>query len=43
MIQRVSHGTIWVLNQDRAKAFYTDKLGFEVRNDVNLGGSVGSP
>ncbi len=47
MIQRVSHGTIWVLNQDRAKAFYTDKLGFEVRNDVNLGGfrwlTVGPP
>jgi predicted enzyme related to lactoylglutathione lyase len=37
MIQRMSHSTVWVLDQDRAKAFYLDKLGFEVRNDVLLG------
>jgi len=38
MIQRVSHGSVWVLDMDRAKAFYTDKLGFELRNDLNVGG-----
>jgi predicted enzyme related to lactoylglutathione lyase len=37
MIQRLSHSTVLVLDQDRAKAFYVDKLGFEVRNDVLLG------
>lgn len=37
MIQRVSHGSIFVLDQDRARAFYTEKLGFEVRNDVSMG------
>jgi catechol 2,3-dioxygenase-like lactoylglutathione lyase family enzyme len=26
-----------VLDQDRAKAFYTEKLGFEVRDDVTMG------
>jgi catechol 2,3-dioxygenase-like lactoylglutathione lyase family enzyme len=38
MIQRVSHTTVWVLDQDRAKEFYTDKLGFEVRQDARMGG-----
>ena len=37
MIQRLSHTTVYVLDQDRAKGFYVDKLGFEVRNDMNLG------
>jgi predicted enzyme related to lactoylglutathione lyase len=37
MIQRLSHTNIYVLDQDRAKQFYTEKLGFEVRNDVALG------
>jgi len=37
MIQRMSHSTIYVLDQDRAKAFYVDKLGFELRNDVVMG------
>lgn len=36
MIRRVSHTTVYVLDQDRAKAFYTDKLGFEVRQDVSM-------
>lgn len=36
MIQRISHAGIWVLDQDRAKAFYTEKLGFEVKNDATL-------
>lgn len=37
MIERLSHATIYVLDQERAKAFYTEKLGFELREDVNLG------
>jgi predicted enzyme related to lactoylglutathione lyase len=37
MIQRVSHASVYVLDQDRAKAFYTEKLGFEVRADVTMG------
>ena len=27
---------LWVHDQDEALAFYTDKLGFEVRSDVTL-------
>ncbi len=30
MITRLSHVTIWVKNQDEAKKFYTDTLGFKV-------------
>ena len=37
MIQRFSHSTIYVLDQDRAKEFYTEKLGFEVREDARMG------
>ena len=37
MIQRMSHTTVWVLNQDQARDFYVDKLGFEVRQDVKMG------
>jgi catechol 2,3-dioxygenase-like lactoylglutathione lyase family enzyme len=37
MIQRLSHATVYVLDQDRAKQFYSDKLGFDVRNDINVG------
>jgi predicted enzyme related to lactoylglutathione lyase len=37
MITRMSHNRLYVLDQDSAKAFYTDKLGFEVRNDVDMG------
>ncbi|MET0390135.1 MAG: VOC family protein [Polyangiales bacterium] len=29
--------TIYVFDQDRAKQFYVDKLGCEVRTDVNMG------
>jgi catechol 2,3-dioxygenase-like lactoylglutathione lyase family enzyme len=38
MIQRMSHTTVWVLDQERALDFYVGKLGFEVRTDQNLGG-----
>jgi predicted enzyme related to lactoylglutathione lyase len=37
MIQRLSHTSVYVLDQDRAKAFYTEKLGFEVREDQRMG------
>ncbi|WAS95340.1 VOC family protein [Nannocystis punicea] len=37
MIQRLSHTTIYVLDQDRALAFYTEKLGLEVRSDARMG------
>jgi catechol 2,3-dioxygenase-like lactoylglutathione lyase family enzyme len=38
MIRRLSHASYYVLDQQRAKEFYTEKLGFEVRNDVTMGG-----
>jgi catechol 2,3-dioxygenase-like lactoylglutathione lyase family enzyme len=37
MITRMSHASVFVLDQDSAKAFYTDKLGFEVRFDITMG------
>lgn len=37
MITRVSHFPVYVVDQDRAKAFYTEKLGFELRADERLG------
>jgi catechol 2,3-dioxygenase-like lactoylglutathione lyase family enzyme len=37
MITKHSHSTVYVTDQDRAKAFYTEKLGFEVRDDVRMG------
>jgi predicted enzyme related to lactoylglutathione lyase len=37
MIHRMSHTPIYVLDQERARAFYTEKLGFEIRADVTMG------
>jgi len=37
MINRMSHACFHVLDQDRAKRFYTEKLGFELRSDVTMG------
>ena len=37
MITGMSHATVWVLDQDRALAFYTEKLGFEVGADADIG------
>jgi catechol 2,3-dioxygenase-like lactoylglutathione lyase family enzyme len=37
MINRMSHVTIYVLDQESAKDFYVNKLGFEVRNDITMG------
>jgi catechol 2,3-dioxygenase-like lactoylglutathione lyase family enzyme len=38
MIDRLSHAPIWVANQDDAKEFYVERLGFEVRSDVTMDG-----
>ena len=40
MITGMSHVTVWVLDQDRALKFYTDKLGFEVTTDADMGGGT---
>jgi catechol 2,3-dioxygenase-like lactoylglutathione lyase family enzyme len=36
MIQKLSHTTIYVLDQEQALDFYTNKLGFEVRIDMTI-------
>ena len=33
---RIANSQLWVHDQDEALAFYTEKLGFEVRSDVTL-------
>lgn len=38
MIQRLSHATIFVLDQDAAKDFYINKLGFEEKTDFQMEG-----
>jgi catechol 2,3-dioxygenase-like lactoylglutathione lyase family enzyme len=37
MIKAIAFATVWVLDQDRAKDFYTNTLGFELRSDERLG------
>jgi catechol 2,3-dioxygenase-like lactoylglutathione lyase family enzyme len=36
MITGISIVSVWVLDQDSAKEFYADKLGFTVTNDIKL-------
>jgi catechol 2,3-dioxygenase-like lactoylglutathione lyase family enzyme len=36
MITNVSLVTVWVTDQDRARSFYVDTLGFEARTDVSM-------
>jgi predicted enzyme related to lactoylglutathione lyase len=36
MITKLSHATVYVLDHDEAKDFYTEKLGFEVRDDLTM-------
>jgi catechol 2,3-dioxygenase-like lactoylglutathione lyase family enzyme len=36
MLKSLTNVTIWVHDQDEALAFYTDKLGLELRDDVTL-------
>ena len=40
MINGISIVSVWVLDQDSAKVFYTDKLGFTVTNDIQLEGGM---
>ena len=37
MITRIQSSQIFVSDQDKAKAFYTEKLGFAVRMDAPMG------
>jgi catechol 2,3-dioxygenase-like lactoylglutathione lyase family enzyme len=40
MISGISIVSVWVLDQDSAKEFYTKKLGFDVTTDVQLDGGM---
>jgi catechol 2,3-dioxygenase-like lactoylglutathione lyase family enzyme len=35
-IKQLTHVNVWVHDQDEALAFYTEKLGMELRDDVTL-------
>lgn len=37
MITKLSHSTVYVLNQDSAYEFYVNKLGFKVHTDAPMG------
>jgi len=37
MIKHISLATVWVADQDEAKAFYIDKLGFQEASDITMG------
>ena len=36
MLKQLTHTQIWVEDQDEALAFYTEKLGMELREDVTV-------
>jgi predicted enzyme related to lactoylglutathione lyase len=36
MLNQLTHVQVWVLDQDEALKFYTEKLGMEVREDVTV-------
>jgi len=36
MLNRLTHAQVWVDDQDEALAFYTEKLGMELREDVTV-------
>jgi predicted enzyme related to lactoylglutathione lyase len=36
MLTQMTHANVWVTDQDEALAFYTDKLGLELREDVTV-------
>jgi len=40
MINGISIVSVWVLDQDSAKEFYANKLGFTVTNDIQLEGGM---
>lgn len=37
MIKGLGITTVWTLDQERTKAFFTEKLGLELRDDIALG------
>jgi len=39
MIKGFDHIGLWVADQDRALAFYTDKLGYRLHTDADMGGA----
>ena len=36
MLKQLTHAQVWVTDQDEALAFYTEKLGLELREDVTV-------
>ena len=36
MLKKLTYSCVWVHDQDEALAFYTDKVGLELREDVTL-------
>ena len=36
MLKQLTHTQVWVQDQDEALAFYTEKLGMELREDVTV-------
>jgi catechol 2,3-dioxygenase-like lactoylglutathione lyase family enzyme len=36
MLTQLTHTQVWVRDQDEALAFFTEKLGFEIREDVTV-------
>jgi catechol 2,3-dioxygenase-like lactoylglutathione lyase family enzyme len=36
MLKQLTNATVWVHDQDEALAFYTEKLGMELREDVTV-------
>jgi len=36
VITKLSHATVWVLDQDEARRFYTEKLGVQVVTDLAM-------
>jgi catechol 2,3-dioxygenase-like lactoylglutathione lyase family enzyme len=40
MINGISIVQVWVLDQDSAKEFYVDKLGFTCTNDITMDGGM---
>jgi catechol 2,3-dioxygenase-like lactoylglutathione lyase family enzyme len=36
MLKQLTHVSVWVHDQDEALAFYTEKLGMELRDDVTM-------
>ena len=37
MIQGLGIATVWTFDQQRTKAFFTEKLDFEVRDEISMG------